>query len=109
MKNFVQPGENIEYAHTSAVESGDAIVIGGLIGIATGKFAANVAGIYSLKGVYKFAKLSGFTAAIGVAVDHENTGKLVVATTTGDFALGKLFKPALNGELFAYVVLNNGV
>ena len=108
MKNFVQPGENIEYAHTAAVVSGQAIAIGALIGIASGAYAANEKGIYSLEGVYKIAKASALAVAIGVAVDYSNT-QTVVATTTGVFALGKLFKPALNGELFAYVILTNGI
>lgn len=109
MKNFVQPGKNIEYANPAAIESGIPAQIGALVGIASGKYEAAEKGIYALEGVFKIPKASGFVAAIGVAVDYDESAGEAVATTTGDYGLGKLFKPALNGELFAYVVLTNGI
>ena len=97
MKNFVQPGKVIPYSNSSAIESGLPAQIGTLVGISAGKYEANEEGEYSLMGVYRLAKDSALVLAQGVAVDWDDTAKEVVATTTGDFAIGAVFRAAGNG------------
>lgn len=108
MKNFKQPGKVMSYAHGSAVESGDVVQIGALVGIATGKYAANEEGEYALMGVYSLPKGSATVIAQGAAVDWDDTAKLVVATTTGDFAVGWAFTAGVNGEDSVDVLLPLG-
>lgn len=56
--------------------------------------------------VVEIAKASGLVLADGVAVDYENSSKTAVATTTGDFALGKVRGAAGSGTTTCLVALN---
>lgn len=107
MKNAVKDGKYITYAHTAAVESGEMIQIGALVGVACGKYEANQSGEYSLLGVYSFPKASALVLAIGVAVQYETSTKEIVATG-GDFAAGWAFKGAAAGETSVQVLLPLG-
>ena len=56
--NYIQPGETLTYAHASAVESGAAVAIENIVGIALGKFDENEAGEYRVEGVFELPKAS---------------------------------------------------
>ena len=107
MKNFVQPGKVMTAALAGAVESGEPVQIGTLVGVATGKVAANQAGEYALLGVFKLKKASALVVAQGAEVTWENSTKEVVIGT-GDFVVGKAFKAAANGETTIDVLLPLG-
>ena len=110
MKNFRQPGKVMTYAHSAAVESGEMIQIGTLVGVAAGKYAANEEGEYSLLGVFKFAKLSTAVFAIGEKVGYDQDTKQMVVDASGDkdFDAGTAFKAAGNGETEMEVLLPLG-
>lgn len=54
--NFEQPGEVITFAHTSAVASGEAILIGTKVGVASGAYGADEAGSYAVEKCYRLPK-----------------------------------------------------
>lgn len=109
MKNSVKDGKYITYAHSAAVESGDMIQIGALVGVACGKYAANESGEYSLLGVYSFKKTGATVFAIGAAVEYDTATKEIVATGgAGDFAAGWVFEAAASGSTSVKVLLPLG-
>jgi predicted RecA/RadA family phage recombinase len=56
--NYIQPGETLTYAHASAVESGAAVAIENIVGVALGKFGEAEAGSYAVDGVFELPKAS---------------------------------------------------
>lgn len=56
--------------------------------------------------VIEITKASGTTFADGVAVDYSNSGASAVATTTGDFALGKVRGAVGTGVTTVIVAMN---
>jgi len=63
--NGVNAGDTLQYAHTSAVTSGQVLVIGKLITIAAAAYAANETGVYYTKGKFTVAKVSAAVIAAG--------------------------------------------
>lgn len=57
-------------------------------------------------GTLEFPKASGTAIATNTAVDWDAVNKLVVATTTGTFALGKLRGAAVSGKTVCKVEIN---
>ena len=110
MKNFKQPGKVITYANSSAVESGDMVQIGSLVGISCGKYKANEEGEYSLMGVYSIPSASATTLSIGDAVGYDVSAGEIVAqgNVDSDFDAGFAFKAKLNGETSVEVLLPLG-
>lgn len=66
MKNFVQEGDVIAFTNGgTARSSGDVVVYGKTLGIATGDVAANAAGQLRLSGVFTCPKVSAAVIAAG--------------------------------------------
>jgi len=98
MKNKVYSGHTITVAQAGASVSGEPYDLGsGLVGVAVSSADAAAENEYEISGVKRFAN-DGNAYAVGQAVDYDATGKTVVATTTGDFALGIVTKAALSGD-----------
>jgi len=66
--NFVNHGNTIEYAHTSAVTKWDVLVIGNQLAVAAGSYAANETGVYVRKGRFTLPKVSAAVIAAGEMV-----------------------------------------
>jgi len=84
-KNYVQPGNNIDFTTAGDVNSGDVIVAGNFIGIAANTtVGANKVNVLILEGVWTMAKTS---AAItqGAKVYWNAAGKTISTTNTDPF------------------------
>lgn len=84
--NYVQPGNTLTYAHASAVESGAAVAIENIVGVALGKFGEAEAGSYAVEGVFELPKAS---AAGAMKVGEEAflvSGEATDAIGAGIFA-----------------------
>lgn len=57
-------------------------------------------------GKYSVDSASATTFSTGVTVEWDNTGKIAVADTAGDFDIGKTSKAKVNGETKVEVLLN---
>jgi predicted RecA/RadA family phage recombinase len=81
---------HIDYTPGTAVAAGEIVSLGGLIGFADSDIAANALGAMAISGVRKVKKdgTSGPTFAVGAQVEWDDTGKLAVAATGGDFDIG---------------------
>ncbi len=66
---YVHRGDTIDYTPGAAVNAGDVIVQGELVGVAKRDIPANVLGSIDVEGVFDIAKATGGGSAIGVGVD----------------------------------------
>lgn len=78
MNNYLRPGHTVTYAHTAAVTSGQPLVIGTLLAVAAGTYAANEAGEYRIDGVFTLPKTTGAAMTVGQKVNLNTAdGKLI--------------------------------
>ena len=77
-------GLRIDYTPSIAVDSGDVVVIGDIVAVATEPIAANVLGAVDVEGVFTFPKATTSASAItaGAKLYWDASGE--VATTTAD-------------------------
>ena len=87
MKNFVQNGSNLTVTLSSAVSSGDIVVVGDLVGVAVTDIAASGSGAIATDGVFEFDRASGSTLAVG-DVGYVNSSGKITDTTTNNDAVG---------------------
>lgn len=114
MKNYIQPGNTIDWVVTgSAVVSGQTIVIGSIVGVAVTDGAVGETIAVTVEGVFKVAKA---TAAItlGAPVYWDADGNPVggtagsgaaTATSTGNTLMGKAIEAAAGGTATVKVKL----
>lgn len=93
-------------AAAAAYDSGDVVQIAGMPCVVkgTGGVASGDPVSFAVGAFGDFATASGTTFSAGVAVDWDDTAKLVVADTTGDFSLGTVAKAKVSGELVTRVL-----
>lgn len=110
MKNFVQPGEIIDYTPAAAVGSGAVVIIGTLIGVACADIAANATGAVAVEGVFDLPKKAGtaitdgarltwsvadsaFTVGAGVAGDTLGGAVAIAAAASADTVVRAKLQP----------------
>lgn len=88
MKNFVQPGKTLSWtnATAAAVVSGDPVLVGNVLGVATGDIAIGATAALELEGVFTLPKVSTDNIAQGAVLAWDvSTGKLTTAAVvSGD-------------------------
>lgn len=80
--SFVQEGASIDYTPGSAVDSGDVVVQGELVGVAKLDIAAGELGALAVEGVFDFPKSTGSGEAISAGANVYWDAANSVATTT---------------------------
>jgi predicted RecA/RadA family phage recombinase len=86
MNNYKRPGHTLTYAHSAAVTSGQALVIGALLCVAAGAYSANEAGEYVIDGVFELPKTTGTEMTAGQVVNYDTSENKLIGTEPG-FAL----------------------
>jgi len=77
-------GLRIDYTPSIAVASGDVVVIGDIVAVATEPIAANVLGAVDVEGVFTFPKATTSASAITAGAKlYWNASGEVVTTTAG--------------------------
>jgi len=79
---FVHDGKSIDYTPALAVDAGDVIVQGDLVGVAKLDIAANALGALAVSGVFDFPKSTGSSSAITAGAKCYWDADNEVATTT---------------------------
>lgn len=89
MKNFIQPGRALTVAApTGGVSSGDVVIVGALIGIATTDAVAGADIEIDCEGVYQVSKKVDDVFAVGDLVYWDATPGEATVTATGNTVLG---------------------
>ena len=78
MNNYKRPGHTLTFAHSAAVTSGQVLVIGTLLAVAAGAYAADESGEYYIDGVFELPKTTGAAMTVGQVVNlNTGDGKLI--------------------------------
>jgi predicted RecA/RadA family phage recombinase len=107
MKNFIQPGEVMTYAHSGAKNSGDPVKIGSLLGVASADYAANEAGEYAISGVFEITKLTSDDVAIGAQLYWDDGNSRLTTTASTHIKAGRAFKAAGTSATKVQILLNS--
>lgn len=94
--NFVHDGDAIDYTPTSAVNAGDVVVQGDLVGVAKKNIAANALGALHVKGVFDFPKAttSGSAITAGTKLYWDASSEVATSTAGGNKYIGKAVQAA---------------
>ncbi len=106
MKNFVQSGDTLPLAAPAALTSGDVVVVGAIVGVATTNAAAGTNFMCAIRGVFDLPKASGVAFAPGDKVYFDSAAKLVTSTATNNVRLGAAVLPAIGSATTARVHLD---
>lgn len=83
MKNYIQPGMNLEVVAPAAVSSGDGVMVGDLFGVAAGDAVSGATVVLVTEGVFELPKASGAVLSQGekcywhTAITDDDTKPLV--------------------------------
>lgn len=106
MRNYVQPGYKTNYAHSAAVVSGQAVLVGTELLVATGAFAANEEGVYLRAGVVTLPKVAAQAQSKGVLIYWDDTNKNLTTTATNNTLAGIVDVAALAADTEVAILLN---
>ncbi len=107
MKNYVQPGEVLEFtAPAGGVVAGTGVKIGDVLVIATITAAAGAKFTGVRTGVVDHAKLSAQAWTEGQQVNWDDTNKRFTTVTTGNYRAGVAAEAAANPSATGKVVLS---
>ncbi len=89
MKNFVQPGDAIDFvAPTGGVVGGAGFLLGVQFGVVRHTAAQTVQSILDLEGVFTLPKAATITPAPGAALYWDDTAKNVTTTVGSNVKIG---------------------
>ena len=98
MKNFVAEGHTVDHAPTAQRLAGAATLIGTMLGVAVSDVAANVPGVFRIRGVFTLPKLSTDVVAQGVLLYWDDANRRLTVTASGNTLVGKAYAAAGSGE-----------
>lgn len=106
MKNYIQPGKSLSYAHNAAVTPGTALLIGVILGIASSSYAANEQGEYRLDGVYELPAEAAAAGGVGDNAYWDAAKARITSTANGNVVVGVYFAAKAAAATVAMVRLN---
>lgn len=110
MKNFVQPGANLDLiAPAGGVTSGAGVLIGSIFAVATVSAAAGAEFVGATEGVFDLLAEgagSGQALAVGDAVFWDNAAKRTTKTASGNTKIGVAVAAKASDATVARVRLN---
>ena len=109
MKNFQQDGKRISWTNGtgSDVSSGDMVLVGNRVGVATADIANTATGIVALEGVFSsIPKLTTDVVAQGVDIYWDDTNLRLTLTSAANTLAGFAWAAAGNGVLIVTIKIN---
>ena len=106
MKNYIQKGAVMSYTNASGsdIASGKAVVIGELVGVATGDIADTESGEVAFEGVFSLPKEAPLVISQGDKVYYDAAANEVDKTNTNAF-IGYAFVDAASADTTVQVLL----
>lgn len=105
MKNQVSNGHTMDYTATADISSGDAVLVGSVLGIAITDMASGDDGDLVLEGVFELPK-AAVAITQGAQLYWDDANSQVTTTSTDNTACGKAFAAAASGDDTVYVKIN---
>ena len=92
---YIQDGKAIEITAAGAIEAGDVVVLGGIVGVANFPITSGGTGAVAIEGVFEMPKESGLAISGGVSVYWNPTSNYVTTSSGGsNVVCGKTIAPA---------------
>lgn len=88
MRNYVQPGETLTIPAPAAVLSGEPVIAGNIVGIASGDAASGATVDVATVGVFELPKVAANAFTLGAPVYWNADDKLATSTASGNTKLG---------------------
>ena len=104
MKNFIQPGDNLDVVAPYAVTSGQGLLDGVEFSVASTDIASGAAGTGVTRGVFDLAKAAVAPTRKTIAY-WDNAAKLVTNVSSGNTKIGIFQLTGLSGDPTARVKL----
>ncbi|AXQ95684.1 DUF2190 family protein [Cereibacter azotoformans] len=88
MKNFVQPGDTLTIPAPASVLSGQPVIAGEIVGIASGDAASGAAVDVATSGVFELPKVAADAVTLGAPIYWDAEAELATTTETDNIKLG---------------------
>ena len=88
MKNFIATGNTLTITAEADIASGAGVLIGSIVGVATGPIANGAEGVINLTGVYDLPKTASQAWTVGAKVYWDNTAKACTTTVGSNTLIG---------------------
>lgn len=105
-KNFVQPGKTITFTAPYQRNTGQAALLGSLVGIALQTVANGIGGEFACEGVWDVDKVSAQAWTAGALIYWDDTAKLFTNVSTSNTRAGVAVLAATNPTATGRVRLN---
>jgi len=109
MKNYIQPGENIEIIAAADIESGDFVVVGALSGVAQHDAATGEALTLARRGGFTVPKTSAQTWTQGDRIYWDAAEEECTTVADGNLLIGGALADAANPSSTGDVLLIGGL
>lgn len=111
MKNYIAPGDTLEFTAATAITSGDGVLVGSIFGVATGDVASGATGVMKTTGVFDLPKVGSQAWTPGVKVYWDNGNSRCTTAATGNTLIGVAVTAVAGGanDTTGRVRLNGGV
>lgn len=106
MKTFIAPGENITLTAAAAIQSGDVVVIGSILGIAQHDAANGEQVVLVRRGVFELAKATGQAWAEGAKLYWSTSNSNFTTTASGNTLVGFAAAVAATADTTGQVLLD---
>ena len=108
MKNFVQPGDNLDLIAPRALSSGAGFLVGAIFAIASMDAAQGTVVASVTRGVFDLPKAAGAVTQ-GQKIYWDDAARNVTTTANGNTIIGVATQAAAAGDVNARVKLNQSV
>jgi len=98
MKNYVQPGDNLDLVAPYDVASGAGFLVGSIFAVASAIALSGAAVVGVTEGVFTLAKATGEAWTVGAKLYWDNTNKRLTTTSSGNTLVGVATKAALSAD-----------
>lgn len=105
MKTSYQPGHEIDFVAGGAIESGDLITAGSLVGVSVGKYETGEVGVFEISGVHKLLKVASQVWTQGQPVYRVPGGNTVSNISAANVFMGYAAQAALAPDTHGLVLL----
>ncbi|QDQ26707.1 DUF2190 family protein [Chitinimonas arctica] len=105
-KNFIQPGEVMDYLATANLVSGAGVLVGQRLGVALKDIPNGTSGPVQVTGVWSLPKLATDTFVAGAIAYWDDTAKRLTATAASNTVAGYAFKAGASGAATLAIKLN---
>lgn len=111
MKNFIQPGIDLEITAAADVASGAGVLIGKMFGVAVVDIAEGARGNIVLTGVYSLPKAPSQAWTVGAKIFWDDAENRCTTVSTSNTLIGAAVEPVAGGagDTIGIVRLNGSV